>query len=260
MNSKKVTTLGLLILGLGTLSATQLFANSSGNQSFQTNVVYSQSDATKSSQEEEALKLFYTSKTTEALEKYFNITIPDDKQPEYYVTLISEKSIQEDEAHWLDVAQAEFNQKKISADQLADYQLKQTKISTNLRNKLAMINHDYVECSWYQDDEMYAFTFNANTTELIDIQIPGYNKTKASNVDFKKLELLGADYIKIYQLGDIIEPQLLQSHSGNNAQLFYEDKTDSSKKVLLWFNPTNYKLIGFSTNSYADMMYTTYNE
>ncbi|MBP3886198.1 MAG: hypothetical protein J6F30_00885 [Cellulosilyticum sp.] len=265
MNIKKFATLGVIALGIGTFSFSQSYATENVHSSIQKNVVYAVEDNLTDVMTEDiipgyqkvdpALEIYYISQVKEALDQYYHLSVPEDFI--VYVSIVNESNIAAEDAYWSAKIQEEFESGLITNEQFEHYQKSHQNGIARMQNKLTKLNHDYVDCSIY-DHEMgiqYGATFNANTKELIRLDLySGYNTQALTDINSKELETLGAEFIKQHNLGDLKEPTTYHTQLGNNITVIYQDASNPSNKVLLDINPVTKSLYGFCTKSYANMM------
>ncbi len=265
MNVKKFATLGVIALGIGTFSFSQFYASENVHSSIQENVVYTaEDDLTHSTSKDTipeyqkidpALETYYITQVKEALNQYYHLSIPEDFIVD--VAIINESYIAAEDAYWSAKIQDEFENGLITNEQFEHYQKSHQNGIARMQNKLAKLNHDYVDCSIYNPemDIQYGATFNANTKELIHLDLySGYNTQTLTHINTKELETLGTELIKQYNLGDLKEPTICHTQLDNNITVIYQDASNPSNKVLLDINPVTKSLYGFCTKSYANMM------
>ena len=289
MRSKKFITLGLMLIGVSTISLTGLYARETSKQSIQTNVIYSaknedpkvssQSNATQSTEEgvfsntTSESATYYRNQTDSALKKYFNISIKDKNRQD--VTLIDDQFLTDYYNDSLQELRTEYNNKEITEEEFNDC-LEMTQFSVDgFRKQMEQLNHDFVIVDYVDDQYSHTTYFNANTKEVIMLRITDTfgldthledadttNKKPEISVDATSFEALGVDFINEYQLGDLQIPKLLKTKVCNegisNAYLLYQDASDASKKVVIVVNPNKPKVCGFYIKSYANLMADTF--
>lgn len=264
MKLKKVIA-GLFILGLSGVSASQLFAAALSNENIKTNVVYTVSDTTETTDAEKDLEIFYTAKCFEVLKDYFNIT-PDKlpKDTNFHIVLMSKETLDKEEARLLQMCKEEYEKNNITAEEYAKKAESLRKEYNNLRASIAKLNHDVVSCSFYNGNETngyYTIQFNANTKEVYNAGVPvsdkgweiqtavvdGKAKFQTSSAQDEKNKTLGLSYIKKHQLGGIQNPKFVKLAGTTHNRFLFQDAADPAKQVILFFDPQTHQIFYFNT-------------
>ena len=265
MKVKKLFT-GLLITSLTTLSGLQLLASTTGNEIIKTNIVYTATDPSPETTTETDLNAFYNEKGFKILENYFNITrdqLPKDAK--FIIFVMTKESLAQEEAHWLELCEQEYAQKKLTKQEYTTQKEDLKKQYDGYRNQLIEANHDIVTCQLYlginSPNAFYSILFNANTKEAYEVTCPyseeGWN-LQCAVVDGKKPSSAseatdqiktanGIQFITTHQIADIKNPKIVIIKGSTHNRIYYEDASDPNKKVLLFFDPVTNKVIAFNS-------------
>ena len=259
-----MTALGVTLLSATALSFTYLYASNPSNQTLKPNVVYSANPAMTTlisntsvpeyMQVDPKLETYYIEQTRDALSQYLNVIPEITLQPVVFV--VNENFANAEKAYWDQSIQEEYEQGKLTAKEYDIFLKRNEQIKTNTLNTLSALNHDYVNCQFNDETgtSVYSAIFNANTKELIDlVRYDSFNEEKILNIDLQKYEKLGLDFINQHQLGDLQDPQIIESCGNSTVRVICQDSKDPSKKVMLDINPATHTVFGFSTKSYVSL-------
>lgn len=272
MKVKKLFT-GLLITSLTALSGMQLLASTTGNETIKTNTVYTATEPSPEASAETDLKAFYNEKCFEVLESYFNITrdqLPKDAK--FTVFVMTKDNLDKEEAYWLKICEQEYALKKLTKQEYTTQKEELKKEYDRYRNQIIKANHDIVACQLdvdvHSSNGFYNISFNANTKEVTDVMYPyseegwnlqcavvdGKKKSPASAATDQIKTTNGIKVITTHQIAGIKNPKVVKIVGSTHNRIYYQDASDPNKKVLLFFDPVTYKVIGFDSGDIASKL------
>lgn len=254
MKNKKSILSGICILGILGASFGTIYAEVSSSKAIKPNIVYTKTyqSASNNSDFEE----MYKKESLNVLKTYLGLELKlnNNTKYEFYAYLENEENLKKDEAEEKSMLESMLKQKKISQEEYNKYISRlESRINSQLKN-LALIDTDIVTCQLNIGEDSYYTAFDANTKEPLDVYyIP--KKLHSNKKPNPNIILLGIDYIKKHELGNINSPEFVLSYGTYESNLIYQEKNNPSKKVVLNFNSDDGKVFGFMTNNYATTMY-----
>lgn len=279
MKVKKLFT-GLLITSLTVLSGMQLLASITDNETIKTNTVYTATEPSTEASAEADLEAFYNEKCFEVLESYFNITqdqLPKDAK--FTVFVMTKESLDQEEAHWLELCEQEYAQKNLTQQEYTTQKEELKKEYDTYRNQLIEENHDIVICQLSlgtnSPNDFYSILFNANTKEAYEVIYPyseegwllqcavvdGKQPSPASEATDQIKITNGTEFITAHQIADIKNPKFVKISGYTHNRIYYADASDPNKKVLLFFDPVTCKVVSFNSGHLAgDLSYKSYED
>ena len=249
MNAKKIFA-GLLVSSLTLASSIQLYATALSNESIKTNMVYTIAGSSSTTQPEVAE--IYNQKCFDVLKDYFNITrdqLPQDAK--FNISIKSKNSLDQEEAHWTNVCEQEFSQKKISQE---EYNKRKAQIKDNyagFRKQVDTLKHDIVDCQYITSDgAVYYVKFNADTKEPIFVMTPGsaegakiqanaahtQTNTGVSEENDAIQKTNALKFLTEHQVNGIQNPEFIKVTGYTHNRMYFQDANDHSKLVCLYFD------------------------
>ena len=279
MYSKKIIVVLLAVGVVVSVSALtyQFIIKGAFTESIKQNVVYTQSESDTSADSQEMFILngpeyeAYREKSSETLKKYFNVST---ENIWFDASRYNEKTLEKAESESLKQLQNMYENKKISKE-IYDEQMKLHDGGPNdsgayLKNMILKVNHGIIFTNWEgSGSRNYHVDFNENTKEVDSVIVndDNYNKSDVQlTLSEEQLINTAEDFIKQNKLGDIENPKCIlvkEEHvvfpngtdTTNGWHVFYQDKNDKSKKVMVGIDEYTGKVDNFAVNAYADYKY-----
>lgn len=241
MKSKKLA--GILI-GAGLVVILCIIFNAADTKGFFTtkvdqNVVYTNEDSTEdstqnylSNNEEDG----YKEKSSEVLNKYFNISPKDDESLHFQATRFDKKSLEDMQS-----------QSKGGAEK--GYQ--------SFIERVEKVQHGLVFAEWQNENKDYLVIFNEDINDVDcvitnDMESTVSKSTSAQAFTEDQLKNIAEEFIKENKLEDIKNPK---SIFVKDEYVFCTDENDENKKVEIGINMVTGKVKSFAVKAYADIEY-----
>lgn len=277
MKSKKII---VVLIAIGVVVVGFVGVSKLTGKSISQNVVYAKEEDKKDAKDSYKItdteKDGYKNASKDALEKYFNICDEENDEMTFRASVLNEKTIDELKTNTLNSINEAYDNGKMSKEEY-EQELKACEESSKTYDftikKIQALGHGIVSAVWINQDKHYQCTFNENTKELDEINIDRYSdmsNTEVTLID-DELKNIGEKYIKDNELGKIENPNciLIKQTKINNQDgtssnycwdVFYQDKEDDSKKVMISISNYSGEITGFQLNGYADYTYKQFSK
>lgn len=213
----------------------------------------------------------YKEKSTEIIKKYFGISIDDDQDLVFRASRINEKTMSKLQADLKNQLQDAYDNNEISKEEYdaeMEYCNGGPKDSYESSKRLVeKLKYGRISTLWINKEKNFQCTFNENTKELDEVMVGSIHDNTETSLSLSEEELKNKadDYIKKYKLGNMDDPECLMVKEVSSDpereavmkldNLYYEDKNDDSKKVIVGIDQYTGEVVAFQLNAYADYIF-----
>lgn len=281
MISKKLAQLGFILASITSLSFGSVYAMETSKEIVKSNTVYSTLGSTNMNNDTSTLvnadmypysaspeaSDYYRKVSVDILKNYFNIS--DINLENLDVTVVDAKyitSIKEYRKQFTSSITNSTDVSKQPSNSFEDF-VPEEEIMNNL-------GHAYAEVHYISEEVVPTLYFNANTKELISINVDFEpivnldataprsvykhgNSESDKSIDPSSFKELGINYLNEYQHLGLTNPKFVKAiHDRSNyyVYLLFEDSNNAENKVIITVNSKLNKVCGFMLKSEAKFM------